>query len=134
MACSHSTKALDDDMRDLIAPHYASISSTLELPSAYPSEADKWEEVVACSALCCAGLTGFLKERFDEYFHDTYNGLLAAYYATPEAAAAVTWDEAEEALRAHIATGGLDVRVRRQLFDEHRARLGVQGVGVVDLQ
>ena len=84
--------------------------------------------------LCCAGLTGFLKERFDEYFHDTYNGLLAAYYATPEAAAAVTWDEAEEALRAHIATGGLDVRVRRQLFDEHRARLGVQGVGVVDLQ
>ena len=120
-------EALDDDMRELIAPHYASIASTLELPSVYPSEADKWEEVVACCALCCAGLTGFLKERFDEYFDDTYRELLVAYYATPAAAAAVTWEEAEEALRAHIATGGLDVRVRRRLFDEHRARLGVVG-------
>ena len=40
----------------------------LELPSVYPSESERWDEAVAACALCCAGITGFLKERFDTFF------------------------------------------------------------------
>ena len=90
-----------------------------------PSEGEAWEEVVAACALCCAGLTVYLKERFEVYFLDSFKELLVSHYGTVDRAASVSFDEAEEQLRRHIVTGGLDIRVRKALFDEHRASLGV---------
>jgi hypothetical protein len=45
---------LDDEMRALVAKHYGSASSLLELPSVYPSQADEWERLLAGCALSCA--------------------------------------------------------------------------------
>ena len=56
-------EALDDEMRDFIAPHYREVSALLELPSVYPSQPEEWERLLAACALACAGLTDFLKAR-----------------------------------------------------------------------
>ena len=86
----------------------------------------EWEELLALSVLSCAGMTTFLKDCHDQYFVDTYRQLLESHY--PSAADAdVPWPEAEEALRRHIATGGLDIKVRRKLFDEHISGLRQRG-------
>ena len=114
---------LDDELRALLAPHYAKVNGLIELPSAYPSDEAAWEEVLAASAMCCAALTEFLKERFDAYFEDAYKALLRVHFVTAAHAEGVTWAEAEEALRRHQVSGGLTIERRRELFEAHLARL-----------
>ena len=113
-------EALDEEMRGLLAPHYRAAAAMLELPSAYPSQADEWDELLAASALCCAGLVGFLKERFDDFFVAAFNELLAVHYPNAERVRGVGWEEAERALRRQQVSGGLTLEKRRQLFEEER--------------
>ena len=115
--------ALDDEMRALLAPHFKAVSSLLELPSAYPNQDEEWEQLLAAGALACAGLTAFLKDRFEAYFDDSFDELLCTHYRTTALAEAVSWEEAEETLRRHQVTGGLTPQRRRQLFEAHRDRL-----------
>jgi hypothetical protein len=126
LACGgERMEALDDELRALVAPQYQAIlNGGIELPSVGP-RSDKWEALLALTTLCCAGMTTFLKESIDQYFEDAYTGLLATHY--PAASDAdVPWPVAEEALRRHIVTGGLDMGVRRRLFEEHIAALKQQ--------
>ena len=81
------------------------------------------DDDLATCALCCAGITAFLKARFDGYFDDQTRALLAEAYPTAELAAATTWEEAEAFMRRHQVTGGLTVERRRELFEAHRESL-----------
>ena len=91
----------------------------LELQSVYPSEGRRWEEALAACALCCAGLTGFLKERFDDFFDGAVTELLSTHYPTREAVEAATWEEVEASLRRHQVSGGLSIERRRMLWDAY---------------
>ena len=70
-------------------------------------------------ALCCAGLTGFLKERFDDFFDGAVTELLSTHYPTREAVEAATWEEVEASLRRHQVSGGLSSERRRMLWDAY---------------
>ena len=89
-----------------------------------PPTDQEWEALLALAVLSCAGVTTVLKHTIDQYFVDSYVSLLASHFPS---AVDVSWDEAEETLRRHIVTGGLDIRVRRQLFEEHMRVLGSGG-------
>ena len=116
--------ALDDEMRSLIAPHYArGVAGLTELPSVGPRDPDAWERLLAATALSCSGLTVFLKDAIDAWFLRAYDELLHQLYGSRSRVENVSWKEAEEVLRSHIVTGGLDGQVRRRLFEEHRERL-----------
>ena len=112
-------EALDDELRSLLAPHYAAATGLAELPSAAPSDADAWEQLLAGAALSCAGVTTFLKERIDVWFVDAVARLLCELYPTAARLEGVAWAEAEELMRRHQVTGALSPQVRRRLFDEH---------------
>lgn len=116
-------EALDQEMLELIAPHYSFATTLTELPNTLPSDddPDAWEASLAAVALSCAGITSMIKERCDCYFEDTFKELLMAYFPTAERL--VDWAQAEEMLRSHISTGGLTPELRETLFKEHRARL-----------
>ena len=77
------------------------------------------EMALAACALCCAGLTGFLKERFDDFFDGAVTELLSTHYPTREAVEAATWEEVEASLRRHQVSGGLSIERRRMLWDAY---------------
>ena len=64
---------------------------------------------------------------FDRYFEDAFEQLLRDHYGSAEQLSSVSWSQAEEAMRRHQVTGGLTPERRRQLFEEHRSRLLVDG-------
>ena len=71
--------ALDDEMRSLIAPHYArGVAGLTELPSVGPRDPEAWERLLAATALSCSGLTVFLKDAIDAWFLRAYDELLRA--------------------------------------------------------
>ena len=112
-------ECLDEDLRSLVARHYAAAATLTELPSAAPSDAAAWEPVLAAATLCCAGLTCCLKELIDVWFVDAFNGLLNTYYPSAQRLDSVTWAEADAVLRRYQVTGALDPLVRERLFTEH---------------
>ena len=116
-------EALDEELRDLVARHYTAAAALTELPSIAPSDAAQWEQFLACAVLGCAALTSCLKERIDLWFVDAFLKLLEATYPTSALLEGVHWAEAEEVLRRHQVTGGLDPRERKRLFGEHCERL-----------
>lgn len=123
---SERLDALDDELRELVAPEYASLCNMFELPDALPSGApDEWRRFMAASALCCASLTCFMKEAFDHYFVSAFDELLNVHYNAAEHAD-VTFEACELALRRHIVTGGLSAKQRRQRFEAHLEQLRVQ--------
>ena len=112
-------ECLDEDLRSLVAKHYATAATLTELPSAAPSDAAAWEPVLAAATLSCAGLTCCLKELIDVWFVDAFNGLLTTYYPSAQRLEGVTWAEADALLRRYQVTGALDPLVRERLFIEH---------------
>jgi len=120
-------EALDEELRDLVARHYTAAAALTELPSVAPSDAAQWEQFLACAVLGCAALTSCLKERIDLWFVDAFLELLEATYPTSALLEGVHWAEAEEVLRRHQVTGGLDPRERKRLFGEHCERLRQRG-------
>lgn len=115
--------ALDDELRSLLAPKYAEVARLTELPSVVPTETEAWEVLLAAVALSCSGLAVFLKDAIDAWFLAAYDELLCQLFSTRASVESIPWAEAEELLRSHIVTGGLDGKVRQQLFEEHRTRL-----------
>ena len=112
-------ECLDEDLRSLVAKHYATAATLTELPSAAPSDAAAWEPVLAAATLSCAGLTCCLKELIDVWFVDAFNGLLTTYYPSAQRLEGVTWAEADALLRRYQVTGALDPLVRERLLIEH---------------
>merc|ERR1719161_367816 len=119
--------ALDDEMCGFVTPHFFNVIRWLELPDSTPSQPRAWDKLLAGSALSCAGLVGYLKERFDEYFVKACDFLLAENYPTLESAAAVTFEEADAVLRRHQVTGGLSPEQRKRQFEAHLAMLAESG-------
>ena len=122
-AYSDRIAALDDEMRSLVAPHYSWAATLSELPSAAPSDKEAWSKLLAVTALSCASLTSFLKERIDDWFVEAFIELLQSTYPTAALLEGVGWQDAEDVLRRHIVTGGLTIEERRRLFLEHRDRV-----------
>lgn len=117
-------EALDDELRDLVAPRFDAASALIELPAdAHPTaRPDEWQLFLAGSVLVCASLVSLVKETIDEGFTDAFRALLRTHYCREEHCG-VPWEQAEAELRRHVITGALDPRVRRSLFDEHMAGL-----------
>jgi len=116
---------LDDDLRSLVALHYATVTSgsLIELPSAYPSNSGAWEQFLAASALTSAGLVGFLKDEIDNFFVCSFQELLNLHFPTAESCSICTTQEAVALLRKHQVTGGLDPKMREAMFKAHCAQL-----------
>ena len=116
-------EALDDEMQQMLAPHYSEALAAADLPSAYTSsQGPEWERVLAAAALSSACMTSFLKRRIDGFFVDEFNALLRRYFGTPEKVAATPWAEADRQLRdAAQVTGGLSPEQRRELYEQHAA-------------
>jgi hypothetical protein len=115
--------ALDEELRELLAPHYSAVAGLTELPSVLPTQTEEWERLLAAVALSCSGLTIFLKDAIDAWFLRAYDELLRQLFPTRKSVEGTSWVDVERIVRSHIVTGGLDGAVRRQLFEEHRARL-----------
>ena len=116
---------LDDDLRSLIAPQYVSSGGgpMVELPDAHPADDVAWQQFLAASAMTSAGIVGFLKDAIDDFFIRSYQNILQTHYPTAELACATPWAEAEVLIRRYEVTGGLDPRVRREMFEQHCLRL-----------
>jgi hypothetical protein len=116
---------LDDELRSLVAPHYAQAGGggLVELPDAAPSDRNGWERFLAASALTSGGVVGFLKDGIDDFFVRSYERLLQVHWPTVESVRAARWEDAEVLIRRYEVTGGLDPRIRQEMFEAHCDRL-----------
>ena len=63
-----------------------------------------------------------MKETIDAGFVSAYQNLLATHFWREEHLA-LGWAEAEAQLRRHVITGGLDPKLRRDLWEAHCRQL-----------
>ena len=57
----------------------------------------------------------------------SHDGKVITTRRNRETGQTLTWEEVERDMRRHIVTGGLTIEARRQLFEEHKERLGQVG-------